>query len=84
MLYNLGARKIVVFGLGQIGCTPAEIARFGTNAKPCVEWINDAVKLFNGKLKSLVDELNNFYSDARYTFINLTSISAPQGGIHYE
>lgn len=34
MLYNLGARKIVVFGLGQIGCTPAEIARFGTNAKP--------------------------------------------------
>lgn len=25
-LYNLGARKIAVFGLGQVGCAPAEIA----------------------------------------------------------
>ncbi|KAK9051621.1 hypothetical protein SSX86_028248 [Deinandra increscens subsp. villosa] len=78
-IYNLGARKIVVFGLGQVGCAPAEIARFGTNGKPCVEWINQAVKLFNDKLKSLVTELNSEYQDARFTFINLTSISAPQG-----
>ncbi|GJW47329.1 GDSL esterase/lipase-like protein [Tanacetum coccineum] len=78
-LYDLGARKVAVFGLGQIGCTPAEIARFGTNGKPCVEWINDAVKIFNGKLRSIVIELNNDYSDAKFTFINLTSISAPQG-----
>lgn len=75
-LYNLGARKIVVFGLGQIGCAPAEIARFGTGGKPCVESINDVVKLFNERLKALVDELNKDYSDARFTFINLTSILA--------
>ncbi|KAI3796739.1 hypothetical protein L1987_39421 [Smallanthus sonchifolius] len=80
-VYNLGARKIALFGLGQIGCTPAEIKRFGTDGKPCVEWINDAVKLFNDELKSLVDELNSDYLDARFTFINLTSISAPQGDV---
>ncbi|KAI3743737.1 hypothetical protein L1987_56802 [Smallanthus sonchifolius] len=80
-VYNLGARKIAVFGLGQIGCTPAEIKRFGTNGKPCIEWINDAVKLFNDELTSLVDDLNSDYLDARFTFINLTSISAPQGDV---
>ncbi|PWA83005.1 SGNH hydrolase-type esterase domain-containing protein [Artemisia annua] len=81
MLYDLGARKVAVFGLGQIGCAPAEIARFGTNGKPCVEWINDAVKIFNEKLKSIVNELNNDYPDGKFTFINLTSISAPQGDL---
>ncbi|XP_071709615.1 GDSL esterase/lipase At5g45670-like [Rutidosis leptorrhynchoides] len=80
-LYNLGARKIVVFGLGQIGCTPAEIASFGKNGKPCVEWINDAVNIFNDKLKFLVKEFNKKYSHSRFTFVNLTSISAPQGGV---
>lgn len=76
----MGARKFAVFGLGQIGCTPAEITRFGTGGKPCVEWINNAVNLFNDKLKSLVTELNSDYQDARFTFINLSGISAPQGG----
>ncbi|KAJ9563433.1 hypothetical protein OSB04_008593 [Centaurea solstitialis] len=78
-LYNSGARKIAVFGLGQIGCTPAEIAMFRTGG-PCVDSINDAVKLFNDRLKPLVDQLNKDNSDARFTFINITSISAPQGG----
>ncbi|KAI3764831.1 hypothetical protein L2E82_14848 [Cichorium intybus] len=80
-LYNLGARKIAIFGLGQIGCTPAEIANFGTNGKPCVEWINDAIKLFNDKLKHVVQELNSDHFNAKFTFINLTSISAPQGDV---
>nr|XP_043625726.1 uncharacterized protein LOC122597160 [Erigeron canadensis] len=80
-LYRLGARKIAVFGLGMIGCAPAEIERFGTNGKPCVEWINDAVMVFNQQLKPLVDELNNGYPDARFTFINLTNILAPKGGV---
>ncbi|XP_024963485.1 GDSL esterase/lipase At1g29660-like [Cynara cardunculus var. scolymus] len=73
-LYGLGARKIAVFGLAQIGCTPTEIARFDTKGKPCVESINDAVKRFNDRLKPLIDGLNNDNSEARFTFINFTSI----------
>lgn len=69
-----------MFGLGQIGCTPAEVARFNTSGKPCVDLINDAVKLFNDRLKPLVDNLNTNFTDARFTFINITSITAPTGG----
>ncbi|KAJ0641649.1 putative triacylglycerol lipase [Helianthus annuus] len=79
-LYRLGARKIAVFGLGVLGCAPAEVMMFGTNGEPCVESINNATNLFNGKLKPLIDDLNKDLSDARFTFINLTSIFAPQDG----
>ncbi|XP_023738864.1 GDSL esterase/lipase At1g29670 [Lactuca sativa] len=78
-LYKLGARKIAVFGLGPLGCTPTEIARFGTGGKPCVDSINNASSVYNAKLKPLVDELNSNFPDARFTFINVTiSPSASQ------
>ncbi|KAF5760936.1 putative triacylglycerol lipase [Helianthus annuus] len=80
-LYNLGARKIAVFGLGFLGCTPAEIARFGTNGEPCVESINNATMLFNVRLKPLIDDLNNDLPQGRFTFINVTSISTPEDGV---
>ena len=73
----MGARKIVVFGLGPIGCTPTEIARFGTNGKPCVDSINDVINLFNVRLKPLVNDLNNKFSDAKFTFINVTVSPLP-------
>lgn len=76
----MGGRKIVLFGLALIGCTPAEISIFGTDGKPCVESVNDAVRHFNDKLKPLVDELNHDNHDAKFTFINLTHISSLQQG----
>nr|GEX72379.1 GDSL esterase/lipase At1g29670-like [Tanacetum cinerariifolium] len=79
-LYKLGARKVAVYGIGLIGCAPAEIARFGANGT-CVESINNDVKLINDRLKPVVDNLNGNFTDARFTFINVTSISAPQGGV---
>ncbi|KAJ0682393.1 putative triacylglycerol lipase [Helianthus annuus] len=80
-LYNLGARKVVLFGLGPIGCTPAAIAKYGTNGKPCVESLNNLVKLFNDRLKPLVDDLNNGLSDANFTFINFSGIAAPLNAV---
>ncbi|GKD70883.1 GDSL esterase/lipase-like protein [Tanacetum coccineum] len=78
-LYDLGGRKIVVFGLGRIGCSPAEISIFGTDGEPCVEFINEAADLYNNNLKPIVDELNIQNLDAKFTFINVTSISSQQG-----
>ncbi|KAI3796735.1 hypothetical protein L1987_39417 [Smallanthus sonchifolius] len=80
-LYHLGGRKIVVFGLADMGCTPAEIYKFGTDGKPCVESLNEAARLFNDRLMSLVVELNKKNSDARFTFINLASILSPLGDV---
>ncbi|XP_076955228.1 GDSL esterase/lipase At1g29670-like [Bidens hawaiensis] len=79
-LYKLGARKIAVFGLGLIGCAPSEIQMFGTNGQ-CVESINEKTQLFNDRLQPLINDLNNEFSDARFTFINITSISIPQNGV---
>lgn len=79
-MYDLGGRKIVVFGLGRIGCSPAEISVFGTDGEPCVEFINDAADQYNNNLKTIVDELNFQNPDAKFTFINVTSISSQQQG----
>ncbi|KAD4982505.1 hypothetical protein R6Q59_002103 [Mikania micrantha] len=79
-LYDLGARKIAVFGVGLLGCTPFERARYDTKGAPCVEPINNAVKLFNDQLPPLVDGFNRDYPGASFTFINMTSISTPLEG----
>ncbi|KAJ4709283.1 GDSL esterase/lipase [Melia azedarach] len=80
-LYSFNARKIALFGLGHIGCTPGEVAMYGTNgSSSCVEKINSAGQLFNAELKSLVDGLNKILTDANFTYINTydmtTSIAA--------
>ena len=75
-LYRLGARKIALFGLGQLGCTPFEMARYGTNGSSCVDIINNAVQIFNNRLKSLVDDLNNSLSGATFIYMNTYSLAA--------
>ncbi|KAA8519593.1 hypothetical protein F0562_013962 [Nyssa sinensis] len=75
-LYNQGARKVALFGIGLIGCIPAEVTMYGTNGSACVDWINNYVQLFNDKLVSLVDELNNDLTDAKFIYINSTGISS--------
>uniref|UniRef100_A0A7N2LT54 GDSL esterase/lipase n=1 Tax=Quercus lobata TaxID=97700 RepID=A0A7N2LT54_QUELO len=75
-LYRLGARKIALFGLGQLGCTPFEMARYGTNGSSCVDIINNAVQIFNNRLKSLVDDLNNSLSGATFIYVNTYSLAA--------
>ncbi|KAJ8761926.1 hypothetical protein K2173_006528 [Erythroxylum novogranatense] len=69
-LYNSGARKVALTGIGQIGCTPNAIANYGTNGSSCVDYMNDAANLFNGNLKSLVDQLNNDLMDANFVYLD--------------
>ncbi|KAL4585759.1 hypothetical protein LXL04_010384 [Taraxacum kok-saghyz] len=80
-LYKMGARKVALFALTQIGCTPFAIKKFETKGKPCANELNKAAMLFNHKFKPLVDKLNNRNSDALFTFINITSILYPQGDV---
>lgn len=58
-LYQLGARKVVVTGVGQIGCIPYELARYQGNSSRCNEEINGAIALFNSGLRKLVDRFNS-------------------------
>ncbi|XP_050370559.1 GDSL esterase/lipase At4g18970-like [Argentina anserina] len=68
-LYEFGAKKVVLGGLGLIGCTPAAIANYGTNGS-CSADLNYAAQLFNKELVSLVDQLNDNLTDAKFVYIN--------------
>ncbi|KAH7836473.1 hypothetical protein Vadar_001758 [Vaccinium darrowii] len=73
-LYNFGARKLALIGVGQIGCSPNELAQNSPDGRTCVERINSACQLFNNRLKSLVDNLNNNFTDAKFIYINVYGI----------
>lgn len=65
---------MALIGVGQIGCSPNELAQNSPDGTTCVEKINSANRLFNDRLKSLVDELNNNFPDGRFIYINAYGI----------
>ncbi|PIN04347.1 Triacylglycerol lipase [Handroanthus impetiginosus] len=74
-LYTSGARKIAIFGVGTVGCVPAAI-KGPINGTSCVSSTNDAVQIFNSKLKSLVDVLNKDLVGAKFIYIDTYRITA--------
>lgn len=73
-LYNYGARKFALIGVGQVGCSPSELAQNSPDGSTCVERINVANEIFNRGLISLVNELNQNQPDSRFTYINAYGI----------
>ncbi|XP_050374537.1 GDSL esterase/lipase At4g18970-like [Argentina anserina] len=88
-LYNSGARKVVIFGLGMIGSTPFQVAMCGTSGSVCVDNINNAAQIFNAKLKSLVTDLNTNLTNAKFIYIDYYGIgqsgaaSSPPGSVNF-
>lgn len=77
-LYVLGARKVAVFGVSKLGCTPRMIASHG-GGKGCATEVNKAVEPFNKKLKDLISEFNRIsvVDHAKFTFVDLFSSQNP-------
>ncbi|KAK4858916.1 hypothetical protein QYF36_023788 [Acer negundo] len=73
-LYDYGARKFVLIGVGQIGCSPNELAQNSPDGRTCVQRMNSANEIFNNKLKALVDQFNNNRSDAKFIYVNVYGI----------
>ncbi|CAM8994798.1 unnamed protein product [Rhodiola kirilowii] len=69
-IYNNGARKFVLIGVGQIGCSPSLLAQRSRDGKTCVAEVNNINNIFNTKLKSLVDQANSNFTDAKFIYIN--------------
>ncbi|KAK7848521.1 GDSL esterase/lipase At1g29670 [Quercus suber] len=69
-LYDYGARKMALFGIGPIGCSPSELSQNSRDGKTCVQRINSANQIFNSRLKSLVKTLNNNLSNATLIYID--------------
>ncbi|MCD7460146.1 hypothetical protein HAX54_042955 [Datura stramonium] len=74
ILYNNGARKFALIGVGQIGCSPNALAQNSPDGRTCVQRINVANQLFNNKLKALVDNLNGNTPDAKFIYIDAYGI----------
>ncbi|CAN6483534.1 unnamed protein product [Victoria cruziana] len=85
-LYNYGARKVALIGVGPVGCSPSELSRYSADGVTCVQRINDAVQLFNNRLISVVDHFNTNFPGAHFIYVNAMGIfldilrSAPQHG----
>ncbi|KAK9132324.1 hypothetical protein Scep_011852 [Stephania cephalantha] len=75
-LYNYGARKVALIGVGQIGCSPNSIAQFSPNGTQCVERINSANRMFNDRVRALVDNFNNNLPGASFIYINAYGIAS--------
>ncbi|XP_062179588.1 GDSL esterase/lipase At5g45670-like [Phragmites australis] len=73
VMYNYGARKVALIGVGQVGCSPNELAAQSANGVTCVERINSAVRIFNQRLVGLVDQFNSL-PGAHFTYINIYGI----------
>ncbi|KDP21169.1 hypothetical protein JCGZ_21640 [Jatropha curcas] len=71
ILYDNGGRKFVLIGLGQIGCSPSELAQNSPDGRTCVQRINSANQIFNNKLRSLVSQFNSNTPDARFIYVNV-------------
>uniref|UniRef100_A0A0D9V5L8 GDSL esterase/lipase n=1 Tax=Leersia perrieri TaxID=77586 RepID=A0A0D9V5L8_9ORYZ len=72
-LYNYGARKVAVMGVGPVGCSPNELAQHSRNGATCIERINSAVRMFNRRLVLLINQFNDL-PGAQFTYINIYGI----------
>ncbi|CAH9141524.1 unnamed protein product [Cuscuta epithymum] len=73
-LYDYGARKFVLIGVGAIGCSPNALAQNSPDGKTCVERINVANRIFNQKLRALVDTFNSNTPEAKFIYVNAYGI----------
>ncbi|XP_043706450.1 GDSL esterase/lipase At1g71691-like [Telopea speciosissima] len=67
-LYNLGARKFAISGVGLLGCVPSILAQ-SPNGQ-CSESVNGLVLPFNANVRSLVDNLNANLPGAKFVYLD--------------
>ncbi|CAN1235538.1 GDSL esterase/lipase At1g71691 [Linum perenne] len=69
MLYNLGARKVAIAGLGVMGCIPSILAQ--NPAGRCSEEVNNLIAPFNQNVKAMINSLNSNLPGARFVYIDI-------------
>jgi len=70
-LYGLGARRIGITGLTNIGCVPFQRTFKGGIKRACSDLENQAAMLFNNKLSSQIDALGKLLPDARLVYLDI-------------
>ncbi|KAK4486025.1 hypothetical protein RD792_008687 [Penstemon davidsonii] len=62
-LQSLGLRKFFIAGIAPLGCIPNQIANGLPPPGKCVDYTNGIVGMYNKQLESLVNELNDKFSN---------------------
>ncbi|XP_047155216.1 GDSL esterase/lipase At5g42170-like [Vigna umbellata] len=70
-LHGLGARRIGILGLPNVGCVPFERTIRGGFKRACSDADNQAAMLFNNKLSSQIDILGKNFPDARLVYLDV-------------
>ncbi|KVH99468.1 Lipase, GDSL [Cynara cardunculus var. scolymus] len=68
-LYNLGARKFVLAGIGLMGCIPSILAQ-GTTGR-CSDEVNQLVLPFNANMKTMINNLSVNLPGSKFVFIDV-------------
>lgn len=68
-LYNLGARKFVIAGLGLMGCIPSILAQSSNGV--CSEEVNQLVAPFNLNTKVMINNLIRNLPGVRFSYIDI-------------
>ncbi|XP_027091195.1 GDSL esterase/lipase At1g71691-like [Coffea eugenioides] len=71
-LYNLGARKFVIAGLGLMGCIPSILAQSGAGL--CSEPVNQLVVPFSTNSKAMINKLSTNLPGSRFAYIDIRNM----------
>lgn len=69
-MYNIGARKMLLVGIGPLGCIPSQLAMNNITIR-CVERANELVKQFNQYLIPAMIKLNSTLPGSFFVYHNI-------------
>ncbi|KAJ0093241.1 hypothetical protein Patl1_24872 [Pistacia atlantica] len=72
-LYNLDARKIIVANIGAAGCIPYT-RDINPPGNECIASVNEDARLYNNKLKALLDGLTLSNTESKYVYADAYAI----------
>lgn len=67
-LHGLGARKLLVVGVGPLGCTPAR--RHDSSTEDCSDEVNNWANKYNQQLTSMLQGLKSELNDINYSYFD--------------
>ncbi|KAH7674373.1 GDSL lipase/esterase protein [Dioscorea alata] len=70
-LYQLGVRKMLIVGVGPLGCIPSQLSMNNSTDGECIKRVNDIVMAFNSRFFPMLPSLNSSLPGAFFVYQNI-------------